>query len=513
MHNKLTQNNSLPPREYSENLYSEDEIDLADLIRILIRQKWVIVGVTVLVTLGALLFAYRQPTIFQSEIFFRPPTSADVTLLNAHLGYARLDDNSTQLEPLVNLSMSSEELFQIFINELRSRQLRRKVFNEKYPVNEKEVASVDSVFDGFNERIKLNFHDDTKNTNPSKTVSVSFEDSDPQLAADILNVLGERADRRAVEIAMQDAEGKMNVKKKALNKKNDTLLVAKQHEINDEIIRLQEADTIKRKMLQGQIDALLAAKQQEIDDEIIQLQEADAIKRKTLQEAIATVKLQAKSKRQDRIALLEEAYGIAHKAQIKNSLAVNLGEKTSLSEKLGNMQLAINSLPLYMYGETLLRAEIDNLSTRQEDEPFIADLRSLEEKLKLLEENEKIEALQERKNLEPFIPEARSIQKQLLELDRNAKIEALKTRKDLKPFIPEIRVIQKQLALLEGITFDPNKIRSVIVDQAAYPPKSPIKPQRKKIVVVGLALGLILGIFTAFLMNFVRNMWQKEKEA
>ena len=50
------------------------------------------------------------------------------------------------------------------------------------------------------------------------------------------------------------------------------------------------------------------------------------------------------------------------------------------------------------------------------------------------------------------------------------------------------------------------------VNQAAFPSKERIKPNRKLIVALGGVLGLMLGIFAAFFFNFVENN-RKEQEA
>jgi LPS O-antigen subunit length determinant protein (WzzB/FepE family) len=218
-------------------------------------------------------------------------------------------------------------------------------------------------------------------------------------------------------------------------------------------------------------------KKKEISDEIMRLQEADTIKRNTLKQKIVVLKEQAARKRGDRIALLEEAAYIANRSQVQNTFAIGSTD-TSLNETLAKMQVSMNNLPLFMYGEKALKAEIKSLQERDADEPFISTLRDLEEQLKLLE--------------------------------RNETVEALKERKDLVPFLPEVRDIQKQLALLAGINFDQKMIRATIVDQAAYPPVAPMPTKSIMIVALGLVLGLMAGICTAFFINFVESMRQKE---
>ena len=76
------------------------------------------------------------------------------------------------------------------------------------------------------------------------------------------------------------------------------------------------------------------------------------------------------------------------------------------------------------------------------------------------------------------------------------------------PFIAGLRDLQENLALLRSIKIEEEGMHSVTIDQAAYPPKNRIKPNRRLIVSLGTVLGLFLGIFLVFFVSFV----QKQKE-
>ena len=91
----------------------------------------------------------------------------------------------------------------------------------------------------------------------------------------------------------------------------------------------------------------------------------------------------------------------------------------------------------------------------------------------------------------------------------NAEIAILLNRKSDDPFIMGLRDLQESLALLRSIKIEDEGLRAVSVDQAAYPPKNRIKPNRRLIVSLGTVVGLFLGIFLVFFVSFV----QKQKEA
>ena len=89
-----------------------------------------------------------------------------------------------------------------------------------------------------------------------------------------------------------------------------------------------------------------------------------------------------------------------------------------------------------------------------------------------------------------------------------AEIEILQNRKSDDPFISGLRDLQEQLALLRSFKFSEKGMHSVSIDQAAYPPKNHIKPNRRLIVSLGTVVGLFLGIFLVFFVSFIQN--QKE---
>jgi len=155
--------------------------------------------------------------------------------------------------------------------------------------------------------------------------------------------------------------------------------------------------------------------------------------KRELREKIAVSRQFAEQRRMDRIAELEEAIHMAADLGIK--------EDPLLSQVTGKSTIAVNQMdsPLYMRGTRALQAEVTSMRTRKSDDPFIFNLRDLQEKL----------------------------------------------------------------AKLDSIHIDPSKISAVQIDQAAEVPDRRIKPKRKLIVMLGLLGGLMLGIFAAFFAEFM----------
>ncbi len=90
----------------------------------------------------------------------------------------------------------------------------------------------------------------------------------------------------------------------------------------------------------------------------------------------------------------------------------------------------------------------------------------------------------------------------------SAEIEILQNRASDDPFISGLRDLQELLGLLRSFKIYGKGMHSVSIDQAAYPPKNRIKPNRRLIVSLGTVVGLFLGIFLVFFVSFIQN--QKE---
>jgi chain length determinant protein (polysaccharide antigen chain regulator) len=83
-----------------------------------------------------------------------------------------------------------------------------------------------------------------------------------------------------------------------------------------------------------------------------------------------------------------------------------------------------------------------------------------------------------------------------------AEIEQLQNRKSNDPFIGGLREKQNELQKLEMLQLSTENTSVALIDQEALVPYEKIKPRRSLIVVVGFILGVMLGVFAAFIRNF-----------
>ena len=94
-----------------------------------------------------------------------------------------------------------------------------------------------------------------------------------------------------------------------------------------------------------------------------------------------------------------------------------------------------------------------------------------------------------------------------------AQIRALELRKSDDPYTSGIRELQEKLMMIDTQlrTFDKN-FSVMHFDKKASRPDFPIDLKKRKIVVMGGVVGLILGVFAAFFFNFLENN-RKEQES
>lgn len=87
-----------------------------------------------------------------------------------------------------------------------------------------------------------------------------------------------------------------------------------------------------------------------------------------------------------------------------------------------------------------------------------------------------------------------------------AEISSIKNRKSDDIHIAGLRGLQEQLIKLEAIEIEKGKLQAVTVDKKASVNVEPIRPKRTLIVILSLILGGMLGIFAAFILEFISKL-------
>lgn len=358
-----------------------------------------------------------------------------------------LGDIATLKLPSAEGGDLSQKIYADFEKNLNSLKLRRKIFDEMklLPILKKganEQTNVEVVFNQFNEKIAIEKPTAKKDVPVVPAIQLTLKGSDPQLIANILNQISDHVRLTTKQEAIRDILEQVNFKKAQLTREMNELRAKAERQKNDTITKLQETDQVERKKLEDQI--------------------------KTLRDS-------AKTKRMDQITVLTEAAKIAESIGLIEKSA--LLENTSIAANERNAfytEVNTQPQPLYLRGSKALRSEIKELTERSSDDPFIPGLRDLEDKVELLK--------------------------------ANRQIEALKARQSNDPFIEILRDKESELAILEAFKIDPDEVRVVTLDQAAYPPEQRESPKRAKILALGAIAGLFLGIMAAFMVNFWHSL-------
>ena len=194
---------------------------------------------------------------------------------------------------------------------------------------------------------------------------------------------------------------------------------------------------------------ILFVEKETIDDYFGGVETKIASQEKVIKNQLQIGKEFVGQRRLDRIILLEEQIGIARAAKIFERKGTDYS--TVETPRIGEI-LSTTQESLYMRGVKELTAEKEELEKRKYDEPFIAGFRDKQESLAQL---------------------AAGL-KQLQEARANA--------------------------------------RAVTVDQPASEAKRPVKPRRMLVLALGVVLGGMIGVFAAFVVNFVQEQKAKTKE-
>lgn len=206
--------------------------------------------------------------------------------------------------------------------------------------------------------------------------------------------------------------------------------------------------------------------------QIATLLEQNALQRAQLQDELQALRDELKTRREFRISSLEEAIQIAKTLGIENPTTPSAMAGAQRQGQVVLTEVNSQEIPLYFMGVDALEAEREALNARRSDdfsEPRVAE-----------------------------------IEKQLTLLDHNRQVEILEARQNEDLYLKDLAEWRQEAAQLKGIKFDTDGLRLARLDQQALEPLATIKPKRALIIILGLVLGLMAGVFMALLRNLMR---------
>jgi LPS O-antigen subunit length determinant protein (WzzB/FepE family) len=190
----------------------------------------------------------------------------------------------------------------------------------------------------------------------------------------------------------------------------------------------------------------------------------------TIESTISSNRNLAQKQREDRIVVIGESLEIVN-AQIENTISLLQKFSQSYANHESTQQEILKTHLKLSNESTALQTEKVMLQNRSSDDPFIPRLDDLEDE----------------------------------------KVTLLNRTSD-DPFIPGLSQLEKELVRLKSINISNTSINTYTLDQPALSSSYPIKSNRRRIITLGGIIGLMGGVFLAFLLNFIQNQKNRSEE-
>ncbi len=461
--------------QYPESQYQEEEIDIRDYLRIIIKRRWLIATVVIVLTSIVAIYAFLAKPIYKAtvQILIEKETPKVVNV-----------------EEVLGVD-TGKDYYQTQYEILRSRSLALKVIKaldlehnpEFMPKPPTFIGSIISWIKGLFPSKKMPAGPDSKYNRlidiylshlkiepirNSRLVNVSFESEDPELAAKVANAHA----RFYIE---------SNIERKFEASKEAVAWLKK---------RIEE---VRKKLEQSEL-ALQKYREKE-GLASVDFGERQSIILKSLDE-LNTALNKAKTERIEKESLYKELVKVANNPEKIDSLPAVVENPLIQKLKAEYIKLVAEYYKMgKKYGPAhpvmvRLRSEIRSIKKNIAQEvKNIANSIKVEYQIALENEKEILKAMQEKK-------------KEALELNKKQiQYNVLKREVDVNRSLYES--LLKRLKET-GITEDLKVTNIQIVDPAKVPDK-PIRPKKKLDIILSIVVGLFLGLFLAFFLEYLDN--------
>jgi LPS O-antigen subunit length determinant protein (WzzB/FepE family) len=351
----------------------QHEIDIAESLRSLWKQRGIILLFTALSTAIAVTYALTSQPQYKVQNYLRPVASADLDMLNESGLYKIQPD-----EALRRIGASME-----------SYDVRLKFFQANpgllAPIQRPD-SSLEETLEGLN------------------TKAFTVEQIDPKKTANL---------SEAIQFGIEYPSGMDGVA--IVNNFTDFVVKREKEKIEADlkIIVANRIGQVERKLVSKK-----AAYEAEKDSKIAELLEKDQLKKETLQDELKALRQQLQTRRQNRIKQLDEAIAIAKKLGIVAPTTPSaLGDSSQTRQ--GNMirtEVSNQQIPLYFMGQSALEAERATLVSRNSDDFTEPRIDEIQKELSLLANNRQVALLRQRSNEELFLKGLGEIREELAHL-------------------------------------------------------------------------------------------------
>ncbi|MDH4870511.1 Wzz/FepE/Etk N-terminal domain-containing protein [Pseudomonas sp. BN515] len=346
------------PDQLQQPTYNNDEIDLVELLRSLFQQKYLILAIACLVTLGAIAYAFMATPQYQVQSVLRPVDRGSLDELNGTGVY-----ELTPVEALgrVGAGLSSYE------NRLKFFRDNQQLFTGLVEPG----RSLEQAFEEFNgSAFTMLQIDPKKPNNLSEFIGVSLTYPKGVDGVAVVNGL--------VAAVLEDERARIAADLKVL--------------IANRLFALEQ-----------KVEAARASYEASKQAQIATLREQEALRRAQLQDELQALRSELKTRRENRINSLDEAIQIAESLGIQKPTTPSAMADSQRQGQVVRTEVTSQEVPLYFMGVDALKAERQALSKRRSDdfsEPRIAEI---EKELALLSRNRQVEVLEQRKNEDLYL--------------------------------------------------------------------------------------------------------------
>ncbi|MGH8601428.1 MAG: Wzz/FepE/Etk N-terminal domain-containing protein [Gammaproteobacteria bacterium] len=345
-------------RDQPQQPFSNEEIDLIELLHSLWRQKYLIFGVACIITLVAAAYAFLSTPYYKVLSVLRPVDQGSLDELNGTGAYeltpadalSRVAAGLSSYENRLEFFRGNQELFTGLLEPGRSLE---QAFEE---LNQSAFGMLQA--------------DPKKPNNLSEFVGVSLTYPQGVAGVEVVNglvafVLEAERERVAADLKVLIANRLFNLEQK-----------------------IEAARASYEATKQAQIASLL---------------EQNALRRAELEDEFQALRVELKTRRESRITQLDEAIQIAVSLGIRKPTTPSAMADAQHQGQLVRTEVNSREIPLYFMGVEALKAEREALNERRSDdfsEPRIAEI---EKELELLQRNRQVEILKQRQNEDLYL--------------------------------------------------------------------------------------------------------------
>lgn len=353
---------------------NRDEIDLVQLVKVLIKRKWVIIGGTIIITLLAVIISLLLPKVYKSEGFFQLGRGIDVDIdelkeiqekIRNDFQENMLDNQTLQNNMLLNETLQDTKLMMMnvsipdykkyasqFTNPQKFLQFvkKKKTIKELEDLRQSMRTSedlaqwIEPVYAYSKKELKELAQNARDISNFVLGVQLLGEQASPEKAQAVVNVIGEFIKDSVIYGRLRDYIATQLNKSKTKSKKHDNII------IKDEF-KLRQL-TMKRSHMEQLLEKYPQAKTMQ-DRELFAIQHSG----------------------QRYLSPVAQVIGIeSHIADIKENLAQNQREKQLADLKLLFFLEIKKHLNNDLFGESLLTQCIKLTDTFFDKEDFPGDV-------------------------------------------------------------------------------------------------------------------------------------------